>query len=766
MKTSLSFGWSFLPGFDFASLRITPDGAVDVDLPHSVKLFSHHDFSEKEYQGEFTYIKTFSYDKKDRRAFLRFEGAMLQFDCYLNGVDLGHHIGGYLPVEIEVTDAIKIGKNRLVVRLDTREDPTVPPYGGSVDYLAFGGLYRPVYLIDKPRENAISSLFVHGDKDGNVSVTSDGDVALSCHVFDGEKEILTFEGSKGKLDAFEVWTPSNPKLYRLVASTPSDEEEVLFGFEDRHFTGEGFFEQGKKRKLLGLNRHQTFPYIGAAATSSLQKEDARILKSLGIDLVRTSHYADDESFLSECDRLGLYVIDEIPGWQTISKDPLWRSRLLDFTRRLVEKERNHPCLLAYGVRVDESKDDHELYAETNRIAHEADPYRPTIGVRNFKDSECLEDIYGYNDFSCSDLTHGADPSASLKGAKGKAKLITEHNGHMFPTKKSDSLTRQTEHALRHALVIEEAFADPSYAGAIGWCAFDYATHRDFGSLDHVCYHGVCDLFRARKLAGDFYASQGDEPMMRVNTHFCSFPYDGASLPKPVVFTNADRVDLYRNGEKVGSYYPDFASYPHLKHPPIILSENVGENFAEEGLSKHEEREIKKILNGKPELMERGLSFSQLLFVGAFMMKHKVGKDYFEKLYYKYIGSWGTGNAARIEVKAYKDGQCFASQSFGPVETTSFLVTPSSTLLRNGDTYDMASILVEKADQFGNRVDFADDSLVVETEGPIALLSPKVVSLVAGDVAIYVRSLPVKKETPARIIIHHREGILEVPLTVC
>ena len=79
---------------------------------------------------------------------------------------------------------------------------------------------------------------------------------------------------------------------------------------------------------------------------------------------------------------------------------------------------------------------------------------------------------------------------------------------------------------------------------------------------------------------------------------------------------------------------------------------------------------------------------------------------------------------------------------------------------------MASILVEKADQFGNRVDFADDSLVVETEGPIALLSPKVVSLVAGDVAIYVRSLPVKKETPARIIIHHREGVLEVPLTVC
>ena len=118
------------------------------------------------------------------------------------------------------------------------------------------------------------------------------------------------------------------------------------------------------------------------------------------------------------------------------------------------------------------------------------------------------------------------------------------------------------------------------------------------------------------------------------------------------------------------------------------------------------------------------------------------------------------------MKAYKDGQCYASQCFGPVETTSFLVTPSSTLLRNGDTYDMASILVEKADQFGNRVDFADDSLVVETEGPIALLSPKVVSLVAGDVAIYVRSLPVKKETPARIIIHHREGILEVPLTVC
>ncbi len=765
MKTSLSFGWSFLPGFDLASIRATPSDAVEVDLPHSVKLLPHHDFSEKEYQGEFTYIKTFSYEAKDKRAFLRFEGAMLQFDCYLNGIDLGHFIGGYLPVEIEVTSAIKAGKNRLVVRLDTREDPMVPPYGGSVDYLAFGGLYRPVYLIEKPKENAIESLFVHGDKDGNVFVQIQGDVPVMCHVFDGETEVLSFQGKQGKLADFAIWTPANPKLYRLRVESAQDAEEVLFGFEDRHFEEDGFYECGKKRKLLGLNRHQTFPYIGAAATSSLQKEDARILKSLGIDLVRTSHYADDESFLSECDRLGLYVIDEIPGWQFVSKDPLWRSRLLDFTRRLVEKERNHPCLLAYGVRVDESRDDHELYRETNRIAKETDPYTPTIGVRNFKDSECLEDIYGYNDFSCSSLDHGADPSASLKGAKGKAKLITEHNGHMFPTKKSDSLTRQTEQALRHALVIEEAFADPSYAGVVGWCAFDYATHRDFGSLDHVCYHGVSDLFRARKLAGDFYASQGEEPMMRVNTHFCSFPYDGASLPKPVVFTNADRVDLYRNGEKVGSYYPDFVKFPHLKHPPIVLSENVGENFHEEGLSKREEKEIKAILNGEPERMEKALSLRQLLFLGGFMMKHKVDKNYFVDLYYKYIGSWGTGNEARIEVRAYKDGTCFAAQSFGPVETTHFLVTPTASSLKNADTYDMVSILVEKADQFGNKVDFGDDALVIETEGPIALLSPKVVSLVGGDVAIYVRSLPVKKETAAKVLIHHRDGTIEVPLSV-
>lgn len=91
----------------------------------------------------------------------------------------------------------------------------------------------------------------------------------------------------------------------------------------------------------------------------------------------------------------------------------------------------------------------------------------------------------------------------------KALLISECNGHMFPTKSFDSWEKRQEHALRHARVLDAAMAGGEHAGMFGWCMFDYPTHKDFGSGDRVCYHGVMDAFRNPKLAAALYASQGE-----------------------------------------------------------------------------------------------------------------------------------------------------------------------------------------------------------------------------------------------------------------
>lgn len=90
----------------------------------------------------------------------------------------------------------------------------------------------------------------------------------------------------------------------------------------------------------------------------------------------------------------------------------------------------------------------------------------------------------------------------------KALLISECNGHMYPTKPFDDAPHRQEHALRHARVLNAAYADGEHAGCFGWCMFDYATHKDFGSGDRICYHGVLDSFRNPKLAAAVYASQG------------------------------------------------------------------------------------------------------------------------------------------------------------------------------------------------------------------------------------------------------------------
>ena len=272
-------------------------------------------------------------------------------------------------------------------------------------------------------------------------------------------------------------------------TTPLERRALMVGFREAKFTPDGFFLNDKRIKLIGLNRHQNYPYVGCAMPDSAQKEDAEILKTkLGCNIVRTSHYPDSEAFLSRCDEIGLLVVDEIPGWQYIGKDEAWRNNFQYFVEAMVEKERNHPSLIAYGTRIDESPDDDELYSKAVNFVHQANPSRPCLGVRNFKTSHCLEDIYAYNDFSCGSLDHGLDPRKSVTGAKNKPLLISEHNGHMFPTKQIDFPMRRLEHALRHLKVMDDAYADDTICGAIGWCAFDYNTHKDFGSGDHICYH--------------------------------------------------------------------------------------------------------------------------------------------------------------------------------------------------------------------------------------------------------------------------------------
>ena len=777
MKIPLNFSWKFVPAFRDELLRKFPSTAETVDLPHAPVIEPVSYFNEKSYQGHFTYEKVFdapSFIKEKEIARLVFEGVMLKVHPYLNDIDLGEQVSGWIPVSYQIGEILKAKGNRLVVVIDSEEDSSVPPFGKAVDYLTFAGIYRPVSLEIAPLAH-IAKLHASAKMDGTLSITKDlegplDESVLTYSLSIGGKVVKEFTEDTITIDNPELWSIEEPNLYELKATLTSpygvDEKTVRVGFRDAKFTEKGFFLNGKKTKLLGLNRHQNYPYVGPAMPSSAQRDDAEILKiKLGVNLVRTSHYPQSEAFLSRCDELGLMVVDEIPGWQYIGQDQAWRDNYQRFVEGMVDKEMDHPSLIAYGVRIDESADDEALYKKANDYCHKVDPERATLGVRNFKTSSCLEDVYGYNDFSCCDLTHGLDDPKTWKGAKGKATLVTEHNGHMYPTKQYSGIDRRLSQALRHCRVIDDAYKFENLSGVIGWCAFDYNTHQDFGSGDHICHHGVYDIFRSPKAAAYVYASQhSSTPVMWVANGPVTGDNDEALLAPLVVFTNCDYVEFYRNDQFIEAFQPDRKEYPNMPHPPILIDDFIGRSFSEPGISPKSAEKLKKALNLVGQKGLAHLSTKDFLpYLSTILSCHLKLED-LTALYYKYMSGWGE-KAAVWTIRGYRDRKPVTEKRFGPSVRFSYRYEVQTQDLQNADTYDTSRVTVKFVDEFGTILHYCTRVISFKTYGPIEVIGPTTVPLLGGDVSVYVRSKKADHEAEARLVIETDQGDYPIDFTV-
>ena len=184
----------------------------------------------------------------------------------------------------------------------------------------------------------------------------------------------------------------------LAGARVIDEDTRRIGFREAMFTDHGFSLNGKIIKLRGLDRHQTFPFVGQAMPARAQRKDADILrKDLHCNIVRTSHYPQSRHFLDRCDEIGLLVLEEIPGWQHIGDDK-WKQVAIDNVGRMIRRDWNHASIILWGVRINESLDDHNFYMRTNKFAHALDYSRQTGGIRYFQESEFLEDVFTMNDF--------------------------------------------------------------------------------------------------------------------------------------------------------------------------------------------------------------------------------------------------------------------------------------------------------------------------------------------------------------------------------
>jgi beta-galactosidase len=300
-----------------------------ITLPHANVHLPWHSFEERDFQYVSAYRRHFraSPEWRGKRVFVDFQGAMTAATVTVNGHRFEEYKGGYTPFSLEITPHLNYGAdNVLAVELDSTERSDIPPFGGNIDYLTFGGIYRDVQLRVVPQtfiENVYARpvrplennrelrvrCYLGGPIDGatitaelqdagRVLKTANTNVSRQAEYYD-----ITLDG----LGSIQPWDLKNPKLYdvvvRLTARDKSqDEYHTRVGFREGRFTSSGFLLNGQPIKLRGLNRHQTFPFVGGAMPARVQRRDAVILRrELHCNIVRTSHYPQSPHFLDACD---------------------------------------------------------------------------------------------------------------------------------------------------------------------------------------------------------------------------------------------------------------------------------------------------------------------------------------------------------------------------------------------------------------------------------------------------------------------------------
>ena len=750
-----------------------------VRLPHTCKETPFHYFDESLYQMVSGYRRHLLIPKdwQGKRILLTFEGAAHDSTVFCNGKKVGEHHCGYTAFTVDLTDNVLYGQdNLLCVRLDSRENLNVPPFGYVIDYMTYGGIYRDVRLEVKEKVS-LSDIFVHTAIDFRSSpVTAQITSEITLTESDENVTIRQYYMPKSTAAAQEswrllceqtvstdvscdkefsltatitaplLWDTEEANLYILKTqllyqdNTILDETETRFGIREAVFKKDGFYLNGRKLRIRGLNRHQSFPYVGYAMPKSMQRLDADLLKKeLGLNAVRTSHYPQSHYFLERCDELGLLVFTEFPGWQHIGDDA-WKAQAVANAEDMIRQYRNHPSIILWGIRINESPDDDAFYEKTNAVAHKLDPSRPTGGVRAMKKSHLLEDVYTYNDFLHDGEMPGCDPKKKVTSDMEKPYLISEYNGHMYPTKAFDNEERRSEHAIRHANVLDAVAGQPDIAGSFGWCMFDYNTHKDLGSGDRICYHGVMDMFRNPKLAANIYACEQEQtPVLEITSSMDIGEHPGCNRGNIYILSNADSVKMYKNDRFIKEYLPGMSPYKHLKHGPILIDDFIGDSFAQnERFRPKHAKEITDAMN----LVARGSlnHIPKRLYLTALKLLLIYHIDFAEvtRLYTKYIGDWG-GTATVYRFDAIKDGKVIKSVTKEPVREIRLEAEADHTILTEQHSYDVALVRIRAVDDHGNVLPFYQEPVRLITEGDISIIGPDTIALQGGMGGTYVKS---------------------------
>lgn len=343
--------------------------------------------------GNMYYRRKFTVSSRmlEKRLFLRFGSVTHKAEVWLNGTCLGKHSGGFLPFSFEITEAARAGENELEVIVNNIVDETTLPAGRMVhqkfpglpeeihnlpnfDFYNYSGIMRPVCLYTAP-ESYIEDISIYGKMDGSFywDVKANGEGTVSVRLLDAAgNEVATGEGFKGtgRIDQVQLWEPGHPVLYSLeVTLTGSDGEKdtytEVFGFREVSIRDCRIHLNGKPVYLKGFGKHEDSPVHGRGFDMAYNVKDIGLLKWIGANSFRTSHYPYCEEMLQLCDREGILVIDEAPAvglnagftatgllggnpngtWKLFKTAEHHRQVLRD----MVQRDKNHPCVIIWSV---------------------------------------------------------------------------------------------------------------------------------------------------------------------------------------------------------------------------------------------------------------------------------------------------------------------------------------------------------------------------------------------------------------------------------
>lgn len=313
------------------------------------------------YRHEFQVPK----DWKTKQVFIVFEGSMTDTEVKINGTSVGEiHQGGFTQFEYNITPFIKTGNNRLEVTVHKESaNRSVDVAERHGDFWAFGGIYRPVYLEIKPQQS-IHRMAIDAKANGEFSVdlftnaNPDQQLIAQVQTLTGQNIGETFSVKINRPDtvinlkqAFQdikLWNAETPNLYQVVVSLVDKQGNLQhsltqkFGFRTVEvIKNDGIYVNGKKVVLRGVNRHTFVPETGRTTSKDVSIKDVQLMQAMNMNAVRMSHYPPDIHFLDVCDSMGMYVLDELTGWQNKYDTPVGRK----LVKELVIRDVNHPSII-------------------------------------------------------------------------------------------------------------------------------------------------------------------------------------------------------------------------------------------------------------------------------------------------------------------------------------------------------------------------------------------------------------------------------------